>query len=278
MVQEDHSLKGKTIVVTRPREQAQETAKAIKKRGGKTYLFPTIEIQASTDLSSTKSFFKALANKKVDYVILMSVNGVQHLIQAAQIMGVVDEVKKELQNTVVIAVGPKTAAELKKNGIHVDLIPEEYTSEGILQSLKQSQVSGKSIYIPRTSEAPPDLSDILRKMGNRVEEVYVYRSQLPTDRKLAAKFVDDLAEGKIDAIFFSSSLGVKNFCHMLNELYPGKELNKLIEKTVTVAIGPTTAKTLADANVKVNVMPKKSTIDDAIEALIAYWNRDKANS
>jgi uroporphyrinogen-III synthase len=278
MVQEERSLRGRTIVVTRPREQAEETVEAIEKRGGKPYLFPTIEIHGTADLSATKVFFKALADKKVDYVILMSINGVQHLLNAAERLGVKDEIKKNLKDTTTIAVGPKTANELQKNGIHVDLIPLQYTSEGILQCLQQRHVSGKTIYIPRTSEAPPDLTEKLRKMGNRVEEIYVYQSQLPSDRGLAEKFVKDLAEEKVDAVVFSSSLGVKNFFEMLKQLIPEKKLRKLIEqKTAVVAIGPTTAKTLAEAGVKVDVMPNKSTLDDTLDALVNYWNHVRAS-
>jgi uroporphyrinogen-III synthase len=279
MVHENQTLKGRTVVVTRPREQAKETVKAIKERGGKPYLLPTIEIRGQADLSITKAFFDALASKKADYVILMSVNGVQHLLNAAENLGVKDKVKTGLKDTVTMAVGPKTAQELEKNGIHVDLIPEKYTSEGILQCLQQRPVKGKAIYIPRTSEAPPDLTEKLREMGNRVEEVYVYQSRLPSDRRLTEKFVKDLADDKIDAIIFSSSVGVKNFFEMLSHVVSKKKLRKLIEeKIVAVAIGPTTAKALSEAGVKVDVMPEKHLLDEALNALISYWNVGKVRS
>lgn len=272
MVQKNQTLKGRTVAITRPREQAAETVKAVEERGGKPYLFPTIEITGPRDLSAVKTFFEALRNKKADYVILMSVNGVQHLVNAAETLGAKDDMKTNLERVVVIAVGPKTARELEKNGIRVDLIPERYTSDGILQCLQEKHVSGKVIYIPRTSEAPPELAEKLQEMGNRVEEVYVYKSQIPNDRGLIEKFVKDLAEEKINAVVFSSSLGVKNFFEMLKQSIPEKKLTKLIEQATVVAIGPTTAKTLAEAGVKVDVMPKKSTIDDALDALVTYWN------
>jgi uroporphyrinogen-III synthase len=46
----------------------------------------------------------------------------------------------------------------------------------------------------------------LLEMGGRVEEVYVYQSQLPNDRRLVENFIKDLSGGRIDAIIFSSSL------------------------------------------------------------------------
>src|SRR3972149_6824244 len=97
MVQESPALKGRTVAVTRPREQAEDSVKTIKERGGKAYLLPTIEIRKTTDLSATKAFFDALANRKADYVILTSVNGVRYLLNAAESLGIRDQLKPRLK-------------------------------------------------------------------------------------------------------------------------------------------------------------------------------------
>jgi uroporphyrinogen-III synthase len=206
----------------------------------------------------------------------MSVNGVRYLLNAAQSLGFEDRLKAHLKNTVTMAVGPKTANEMEAHGIHVDLIPEKYTSESILQCFQERDVKGKAIYIPRTSEAPPELAVKLREMGNRVEEVYVYQSQLPSNPELAERFVKDLSDGKIDAIVFSSSLGVKNFLEMLRNVVPKDRLLELItQKCTVVAIGPTTAKTLEEKCLEVDVMPEKHVFDEALGALARYWNLKK---
>jgi uroporphyrinogen-III synthase len=276
MVQKSQALKGRTVAVTRPREQAEDSVTAIKERGGIAFLLPTIEIREKSDLSAAKAFFDALTSKKVDYVILMSVNGMRCLLSAAKSLGTTDQLKARLKGTVTMAVGPKTANEMEANGIRVDLIPEKYTSEGIWQCLRERDVRGKSIYIPRTSEAPPELAMKLREMGNQVEEVYVYQSELPSDRGLAEKFVEDLSNGKIDAIVFSSSLGVKNFLEMLRDVVSKDRLLDLITQECTVvAIGPTTAETLSEVGVKVDVMPEKHVFDEALDALASYWNVEK---
>ena len=279
MVQEDQALKGRTVAVTRPREQSEDSVRAIEERGGKAYLLPTIEIRQANDSSATKAFFDALASRKVDYVILMSVIGVRYLLNAAVTLGIENKMKAFLDETVTMAVGPKTASEMEAKGIRVDLVPEKYTSEGILQCLRDRGAKGKSIYIPRTSEAPPELAMKLLEMGGRVEEVYVYQSQLPNDRLLAENFVKDLSGGKINAIIFSSSLGVRNFFEMLKDIVSEKKLRDLIEKKLTVvAIGPTTAKTLAEAGLKINVMPEKHLFDEALNALARYWNTQKLDA
>lgn len=273
MVQEAVTLKGRTIAVTRPRGQAEETGKMIAKKGGKPYFIPTIEIKGPRDLSATKKFIEALVRGEVDYAIFMSINGVRYLLSAAESLGLKDQLKKRLEKTATLAVGPKTAQELRKNQIQVDLIPARYTSEGIIESLQQHGVSGKSIWIPRTSQAPPALAERLRKIANNVQEVYVYESRLPVDPELTARFLQDLIGGQIHAIIFSSSLGAKNLFQMLAEQVSTEKLREIMNNKLTiVAIGPTTAETLAEMGLKVDVMPEKHLFEEALNALGRYWN------
>jgi uroporphyrinogen-III synthase len=272
MVQKPSTLKGKTIAITRPHEQAEESGKSIRQMGGKPYFIPTIEIKGSRDLSTTKKLIEALLLEKVDYVILMSVNGVRYVLSAAESLGLQEKLKQGLKKTTIIAVGPKTAHELENHQIPANLIPEKYTSEGIMQSLQKRLATGKTIYIPRTSEAPPELAEKLRKMGNNVEEIYVYESQLPSDERLGKKFMQDLSEGKIDAVIFSSSLGAKNFLKMMKQPGDAEKVRALVnEKLAVVAIGPTTAKTLAQLGLRVDVMPEKHLFDESLKALARYW-------
>ena len=273
MVQEAFTLKERTVAVTRPHDQAEEAGKMIEKKGGKPYFIPTIEIKAPSDLSVIKKFIAALTRSEVDYVIFMSVNGVRYLRSAAESLGLKDQLKEWLEKTATVAVGPKTAQELKNHQIHVDLIPAKYSSEGIIQSLQQRGISGKSIYIPRTSEAPPALARRLREIGGKVQEVYVYESQLPIDHNLTESFFQDLIGGKIHAIIFSSSLGVKNLFQMLTEQVSLEKLRDIMNSKLTiVAIGPATAETLSEMGVKVDVVPEKHLFEEALNALALYWH------
>jgi len=266
------TLKGKTVAVTRPRGQAAEAAEMITKRGGKPYLIPTIEIKGPSDLKPIKKFITEL-RKEVDYVIFMSINGVRHLLSAAESLGQLDETLDGLRKTVMIAVGPRTAQELEAHQIKVDIVPSKYTSEGIIESLEQLDVSGKTIRIPRTSSATPVLKEKLWEMDALVQEVYVYESAVPADRKLKEKFFQDLTAEKIDAIIFGSTSCVKNLFQMLEDQISREKMRDLMNSKVTVvAIGPVTAGALAEMGVKVDVIPDKHLFEEALAALALYWN------
>jgi uroporphyrinogen-III synthase len=273
MVQDAFTLKGRTVAITRPCDQAEETGKIIEKKGGKPYFIPAIEIKGPTDLPAIKKFIEALVNGQIDYVVFMSVNGVKYLLAAAESLRVQSQLKEFLEKTVTVAVGPRTAQELKTNHIHVSLIPAKYSSEGVIQSLQQLDIAGKVIGISRTSGATPTLAEKLREMGAKVQEIHVYESRLPLDQNLKKKFLQDLTSGKIHAIIFSSSLCVKNLFQMFTEQISMEKLRDAMNSRLTiVAIGPPTAATLHEMCLKVDVMPDKYVFEEALTALARYWN------
>ncbi|MCW4009210.1 MAG: uroporphyrinogen-III synthase [Candidatus Bathyarchaeota archaeon] len=274
MVQDQPTLKGKTVAITRPCGQAEEEAEIIRREGGIPYFMPTITIKASSNRAPIKKLITELATGKTDHVIFMSVNGVNHLFAAAETMHLRSQLEEGLQKTTVTAVGPRTAQELRSHNIRVDLVPAKYTSEGVLDTLMQQGVQDRVIRIPRTPAASPALMEKLRKLGALVEEVYVYESEAVVDHNLAKRFLGDLTDGRIDGVVFGSSMCVRNLFLMLNEFSSAEQLRDLLNRkqTAIVAIGPVTADTLRGRGVKVDVMPKEHVFEAALIELAHYWS------
>src|SRR5450759_991805 len=129
MVQKAPSLKGKTVAITRPAGQAEEASKLIEQKGGVPYYIPAIEIKGLSNFTPIKKFVTELLKGQVDYVILMSTNGVKYLFSAAETLKQTGDLKDGLGKAFVIAVGPRTAQALEEYRIRVDLVPLEYSSE-----------------------------------------------------------------------------------------------------------------------------------------------------
>jgi uroporphyrinogen-III synthase len=272
MVQTTPQLNGKTVALTRPIGQAVEAGRLIEAKNGIPYYIPAIEIKPVNNTEGVKHLIAELQADSVDYVILMSTNGVQRLFEIAQSINQADALRKGLTQTCVIGVGSRTAEELEAYKVHVDLIPEKYSSEGLFEVLKEKDVADKVIRIPRTTSAAPTLKNQLTAMGADVQEIHVYESGLPVDEKLKNKFHDDLTNGLIDAILFGSGLSAKNIFKMLTEKTPIEQLRKLLaEKITIIAIGPTTAQALKELNIKVDVIPKTYLFEEALTALAEHW-------
>ncbi|MCW3998845.1 MAG: uroporphyrinogen-III synthase [Candidatus Bathyarchaeota archaeon] len=265
-------LKGRVVAITRPAGQAEEAGELIRAKGGVPYYIPAIDIKSLSNPEPVKKFIAELCAGKVDYTILMSTNGVKYLFEAAQGIGQTQMLHEGLAKSCVMAVGPKTAEAIQALGLRVDLVPQKYSGEGLLEALKEADLTGKRIRMPRTSNAPPMLGEALKARGADVEEIYVYESGLPVDEALKTKFYDDLVSGRINAVLFGSGLSAKNIFKMLAEKADIEQLRKILaEKVTVVAIGPTTARALEELDVRVDVVPKDYLFENALNALAGHW-------
>jgi uroporphyrinogen-III synthase len=272
MVQTASLLKGRVVALTRPADQAEEAGELVQAKGGIPYYMPAIEIKPLNNTEHVTRFITELQTGTVDYVILMSTNGVKHLFEVAQSVNQADSLRRGLTKTCVIGVGPRTAQELETYNVHVNLVPEKYSSEGLLEVLKAKDVADKVIRIPRTTSAAPTLKNQLTAMGADVQEIHVYESGLPINEDLKNKFHNDLINGQINAILFGSGLSAKNIFKMLTEKTPIEQLRKILtEKITIIAIGPTTTQALKELNIKVDVIPKNYLFEDALTALAEHW-------
>jgi len=265
-------LRGRVVAITRPTGQTEEAGTLIRAKGGIPYYIPAIEIKPLSNPEALKKFIAKLQEGTVDFTILMSTNGVKYLFSSAEDQNLTIPLREGLAKTCVIAVGPKTAEFMKENEIRVDMVPQKYSSEGLLEILKEKDLKGKTIRIPRTSSASPTLTDTLRQMGADVDEIHVYESGLPADEALKAKFYEDLDAGRISALLFGSGLSAKNIFKMLTEKASMEHLRRVLaEKVAVVAIGPTTAQALRELQVKVDVIPGDYLFDKALDALAEHW-------
>lgn len=265
-------LKGRVVAITRPAGQAEEAGELIRAKGGVPYYIPAIEIKGLSNPEPMKRFIVELIAGTVDYVILMSTNGVKYLFNAVEAINQTRQLHEGLTRACVIAVGPKTAEAMREYNVRIDMVPEKYSSEGLLEALKDTNLKGKKIRIPRTNNATPTLTNQLKAQGADVEEIHVYESGLPVDEELKTKFYTDLTNGHINAILFGSGLSAKNIFKMLTEKASMTSLRQTIAQKVTiVAIGPTTAEALRELEIKVDVIPDDYLFDKALEALGKYW-------
>ncbi len=107
MVQKTPSLKGRVVAITRPTGQAEEAGALIKAMGGVPYYIPAIEIKGLSNPESVKNFVAELCAGQVDFVILMSTNGVKYLFEAAETIKQTAALQEGLSKAYVIGVGPE---------------------------------------------------------------------------------------------------------------------------------------------------------------------------
>lgn len=252
-------LFGKTVVVTRPLEQADSFTHLLRERGAEAFSFPVIQTVPPDDWTLLDQAMEQLA----DYygVIFTSVNGVKFFMDR---LNQKEKDIRELKGVRLYAIGPKTAQAVKDLGIRVDAIPEEFVAESLIEKLGEEQIKGKRFLLPRAAVARETLPKHLRSMGAYVDVAPAYQTLPPaTDTKTLAQ---KLKNGEIDVISFTASSTVRNFMDLL-----GEDLKPHLNKTTIACIGPITANTAKDLGLKVDIVPAQYTVEGLVEALEQHF-------
>ena len=258
---ENKPLFGRKILITRSREQSRRMAEQISGQGGDPILFPTIRILPPTDFGLLDGAIERIHN--FHWVIFTSVNGVEKFLQ--RFFELKDDIR-QMAGPRIGAIGPMTAAAIRKHGLKVDLLAKEFVAEGVLDLLDEADVRGKRFLIPRAESAREVLPEGISRMGGEVEVVSVYRTGLPDDVDVE-KIRTMLSRKQVDAVTFTSSSTVTHLAKILDSA----DLPALFDGLVVASIGPVTSGTLRENGLPVHVEALEYTVDGLVEALAKYF-------
>ena len=259
---EGRPLFGKTILVTRAREQASDFRVLLEGRGARCLEFPTIQVAPPASWEALDHALREL--ERYDWVIFTSVNGVRFVFKRLEALG---KDVRALHGLRLGAIGPKTARALHERGLRLDLVPSEYRAEAVIEALGEAAILGRRFLLPRAAKAREVLPEKLAEMGGKVDVVTAYETVRPTERAEEVRRL--LRGGAIHCITFTSSSTVENFVAMVG----GDDLPSLVEKTVVACIGPITAATAREHGFHVEITPGEYTIEALTAALVDHFRR-----
>jgi uroporphyrinogen III methyltransferase/synthase len=255
-------LAGRTILITRAREQSAEFGTCLRSLGAEVIEFPTIEIVPPLSWEDLDRAIDQLVS--YDWIIFTSVNGVTYFWQRFSERYEDTRFPSSLK---VCAIGPATANRLKERGVRIAYTPKEFIAESILDGFEKMVIQGKRILLARVKKARDVLPRGLRRLGAEVDVVEAYRTLKP--RGGSGKLRKILAGGKVDVVTFTSSSTVNHFVELLE-----KEKWKRLLKDVTIAcIGPVTTRTAEGLGMKVGIQPKEYTIPALTDAIVRYFGK-----
>ena len=248
------------VAITRPKDRAKKACEIVKELGGVPVLAPTLDLEPV----NTESL-KNLVERKddLDWIIFTSPTTIVSLNKFYP-----DFIKTLSCKLAVI--GNKTGKLAEKNGMTVDLMPEDFTAEGLIEEFKKRGITDKVIGIPRTASARPVLPEELEKLGNEIILAEAYKSLFPMDEDAVKDLILKIENREIDAITFTSPLTVENFFEIVEDK---QKIAKLLsENLLTVCIGPITAKVLEKYDID-HIYPDTYTVPDMMELLFKTLDR-----
>lgn len=249
-------LQGKRILVTRARAQASQLTTGLENLGAECFEAPAIKIVPPDDKG--KALDEAIGHlADFDWTIFTSVNGVEYFFRRLQQAGLDT---RSLGGISICAIGSSTAEALQSYGVVADVVPADFTAEGVLASLYGKLKAGDKVLLPRAAEARNVLPEELSQQGIDVTVVPAYKTEAgDADKYLVTKLLSD---GELDMVTFTSSSTVKNIVKLL-----GDQAVDLLKNAKIAAIGPITAETCRQQGLQVDVQAEEYTIAGLIKAI-----------
>jgi uroporphyrinogen III methyltransferase / synthase len=239
--------------VTRATPQAPILSEKLRELGADVIEMPATQI-ARLDLALLRAAIDSI--RDYQWLILTSQNAVA--IFWEQLLGRGKD-SRALAGLRIAAVGPATAGALLEHGITVDVIPQRFVAEGLLEMLRsRDDVAGSRVLYVTAEGARDILPAGLREIGGKISVIEAYRS-IP-DGVGAETLARAIERGKVDLATFTSASAVRGYIEAVGE---GMAL-----KVPAASIGPQTSSALTEAGIDVKVEAEESTIDGLVSAVL----------
>jgi len=217
---------------------------------------PMLAIEPATADDAEATGRQVTPRSDADYVVLTSKTGVELAAEAGWDAG----------EATVCAIGDSTAEALHEAGYGVDIMPAEYSSTGLVETLSGA-VAGARVEVARSDHGSAVLTDGLEAAGAYVHETVLYRLVRPEGSGESAELA---ASGDLDAALFTSSLTVEHFLDAAADLGLREAAIDGLNEATVGAIGQPTRETAEDAGISVDVVPDQADFEalacEAVEA------------
>ncbi len=260
---ENRPLFGKRIVVTRTRKQAGGLSRKLRQLGADVFELPTIRIEQPEDLLGFGRMVQDAHS--YDWLVFTSPNGVEAFFQ---LFFKIYQDARSIGGARIAAIGPGTAQKIKDYHLGVDLLPERFVAEGLIEAFrKEGSVENQTILWVKAESTREVIGEELTKMGAIVDETVAYRTVKETEDVSGAR-ARFAAEGA-DLITFTSSSTVDCFMDLDLPMPDGIKI---------ASIGPITSQTIQKHGRRVDIGAKQHDIPGLVEAILGAKDAFGASS
>lgn len=246
------------MLVTRPRDQAENLARLIESQGGEVIRFPVIEIAEPKDPQALHTVIDRL--EKFTLAIFISPNAVNRaMIPISARRGGLPP------NLRVACVGRGSARELKHFGIENVIVPtDSFDSEALLELSELQRVKGNNIVIFRGEGGRELLGDTLEARGATVEYAECYRRVRP--HADVTPLLRRWEREEVDIVSLFSADGLRNLFDML-----GKAGQPLLLRTPLIVVSAHMVEVCRELGFKSEPRIATPASDEAMLDTIKAW-------
>ena len=266
-------LEGRRILVTRAEHQAGRLSRELASHGAEPVEVPAIRILPPVDFAALDEALRHFST--YGWALVTSANTVNALLARIEELGMISPGSQAWSTMFgpmpkIAAIGPATAKAVRRMGWKVDLIPEKYVAESLLQTLG-TKLRGQRVLLARSARARDVIPDSLRAQGIEVDVIDAYRTEIPHESvsRVRELFAGPAGKPALDAATFTSSSTVENFLNLLREAGQTAPPSDL----PAISIGPVTSKTLRAAGWEPAMEAEDHNVDGLVRAALEWFSR-----
>ena len=166
-------MPAKTVLNTRPTSQSAQTCEVFKELGFEVINFPCIEIVKSDDVEKCQKQISEINSKSI--IIFTSQQAVIYAFKIKPDWQI-------SQNSIVIAVGTKTAEYLEQHIKNNIFVPEQQNSQGVIDILKGLK-DIPTISLISAENGRHEIQNHANDKNIKLNQINVYQRQIPTITK-----------------------------------------------------------------------------------------------
>jgi uroporphyrinogen-III synthase len=245
----------------------------VERLGGTPYSVPAVRETPLERPEETAQFVDALCAGHFDVVVFMTGVGATALLREAEKRGRLDAALAALRKAITVCRGPKPVAVLRRHDVQVNATAAEpHTTTELLQSLDDIGVAGRRLALVHYGERNETATGSLRERGASLHEICLYEWRMPDDTAPLEQLVDEIIEGRIDAIAVTSQIQIRHVFQIADRLDRHEALtDALSRKVVVAAVGPVCASALRAHGVVPHVQPSHPKMGPMLLALADYF-------
>lgn len=268
------SIQDARIAVLEAR-MSSEMADLIRRNGGTAWSVPAVREATLDATEPVATFIDRLSAGEIQIVVFFTGVGVNALLQTAEALERKEELLNLLRSVAVVCRGPKPGAVLRRNNIPIAAsAPEPFTTQELIEALSMFVVEGKTLGVVHYGERNVQLAQVLAARGAHLEELCLYEWRLPDDIAPLRELVNELLDGHVDAVLFTSQIQIRHLFQVAREQEKADPLVEALQrKTIVASVGPTCTAVLQEYGVTPHVVPEHPKMGHLVKALVQYMHR-----
>ena len=261
-------LAGCRVLVIAQRRSA-ELAAALTRRGAEVVVTPSLGVVSHIDEPTLLARSRDILQTPVDTFVATTGIGFRGWLETAETAGLVDELLAVLAAARLLARGPKALGAMRAAGLEVEWVAESETAAEVADLLVTEGVRGRRIAVQHHAAGDDGLDTRLTAAGADVVPLVVYRWGPPPDPRAVRDAVLQLADGRFDAVAFTSAPGAAAWLDEVARLDATDTVRSHVEqgRLLVAAVGPVTAEPLEVAGMR-PVIPDRSRLGALIRRIV----------